>query len=652
MSGWPKAGSGSSAGVGEITDGTNAATGNVKVDSPLNTITTVVTPGPGGPLALDINFQGELVDTIQWGLNVANIGAGLTSELATLYGTTPYVAKVQLQGGSLFTSTTVALPSGTNLEGAGWSTTAYISPTANANTDVMSITGSSEWVNLKNIQIAFENAQSAGDWHSCLVLNTTSAGDFDANHTIERMYFKGATGEGVNDVGNGHGGTQFIGCRFISSAGTGLSEGNYDNRHISCEFQSNGISGAYVYSSDELFSSCQFYNNGTFTEYYNVLPSGSGTVWQLSDFIGYSLGGTFTITVPEGTTAAISRTASAATIATALEAIAGFVGTVTGTGGPLNGNSGVVTLTFSNSKATLTVAQTQTLAAGFETIASGAVWRALNTLTNYSGNPVTDTTNWTYPQRPMNGAGRGVANAAPDFGDGVYINSVDCTFTGCTAEQNTGNGLHITGSRVTWHGAIIGANFCQSSQSYLTSNPNNFALVNIDGTLGAGSENNVVASVVGDGNTPAVRLANGASGNTIIINGAGWTTIFSSDTTAAAIAANCVIVNGIVYGGVSPVNAVATSGAAQTLNAFQMNRYVLSTSCTFTLPAAVAGSWFTAAFVQPAAGGPYTPTITSANYGAAGTPTWSTGASKKDIVVGYCDDGSTWDVALVALGSF
>jgi hypothetical protein len=62
--------------------------------------------------------------------------------------------------------------------------------------------------------------------------------------------------------------------------------------------------------------------------------------------------------------------------------------------------------------------------------------------------------------------------------------------------------------------------------------------------------------------------------------------------------------------------------------------------------------WFYAAFIQPASGGPYTPTITSAKYGTAGTPTWSTVANKKDIVGGTCDDNATWDVAPMAQGGF
>ncbi|HUC87631.1 MAG TPA: hypothetical protein VMR95_00595 [Candidatus Binatia bacterium] len=106
-----------------------------------------------------------------------------------------------------------------------------------------------------------------------------------------------------------------------------------------------------------------------------------------------------------------------------------------------------------------------------------------------------------------------------------------------------------------------------------------------------------------------------------------------------------------------PVNSVgiySATGSTQTLLPNTLNRYLLSANCTFTLPPAVAGTWFIAAFVQPSSGGPYTPTITSANYLSAGTPTWSTAANKKDVVIGVCDDNSTWEVyqvgAAVAAG--
>ena len=109
-----------------------------------------------------------------------------------------------------------------------------------------------------------------------------------------------------------------------------------------------------------------------------------------------------------------------------------------------------------------------------------------------------------------------------------------------------------------------------------------------------------------------------------------------------------------VWTGVStrndPVNAVSSSGSSQTLLAGYMNRIVLSANCTVALPPPVAGSSFTAAFIQPASGGPYIPTITGANWGTSGTPSWSTVAGKKDIVVGVCDDGATYDCIQTGTG--
>jgi mannan endo-1,4-beta-mannosidase len=96
-----------------------------------------------------------------------------------------------------------------------------------------------------------------------------------------------------------------------------------------------------------------------------------------------------------------------------------------------------------------------------------------------------------------------------------------------------------------------------------------------------------------------------------------------------------------------PVNSVGiyvATGAAQTLLPNTVNRYLLNVNCTFTLPAAVAGTWFMAAFVQPASGGPYVPTITGANYLTKGTPIWSTAANAKDVVMAMCFDTSTWVV--------
>jgi hypothetical protein len=103
----------------------------------------------------------------------------------------------------------------------------------------------------------------------------------------------------------------------------------------------------------------------------------------------------------------------------------------------------------------------------------------------------------------------------------------------------------------------------------------------------------------------------------------------------------------------TPLDPVVTlSGATPTIVASAMNRQQLTGNTTYALPTAIAGASFTLKIIQPASGGPYTPTITSADYGASGTPTWTVTASKADIVVGYCDDGSTWQVLYSGQGGF
>ncbi len=85
----------------------------------------------------------------------------------------------------------------------------------------------------------------------------------------------------------------------------------------------------------------------------NIVVGGSGTSWTLENQPPQA--SQFTITVPAGTTATISGTATAAVIAAAVSAITGFSGTCTGSGGPLG--TSPVTLTFSASQASLVVGQ-------------------------------------------------------------------------------------------------------------------------------------------------------------------------------------------------------------------------------------------------------------------------------------------------------
>lgn len=97
---------------------------------------------------------------------------------------------------------------------------------------------------------------------------------------------------------------------------------------------------------------------------------------------------------------------------------------------------------------------------------------------------------------------------------------------------------------------------------------------------------------------------------------------------------------------------VTLSGTSPTITANAINTETLTAATTYTLPTAAVGAWFQLNIKQPASGGPYTPTITSADYGTVGTPTWTTTASKIDIVVASCADGSTWQVIYCGQGGF
>jgi len=557
--------------------------GSALATSPKNTMSFAGTPA--APTA-DINFQGELVHTIQWGLNSGDIGAGLTSALATLYGTSPFVAKVQLQGGSKFTSTTIAIPAGANLEGPGWSTTDYISPLSSGGIDAMSVTGSAQWVILKNFQVAFENAVPVGDWHSCLTIDVTTGSDFDANGLIDHMYFKNASGEGVLGTQNGHGEWTFTnGTRFVGARGTGLYLGNYDCELITPKFQANGTSGVWLNSADQMLSSAKSFNNGTLPQYVNILVGGSGTVWTLADFAAPSnSGNTFQITVPAGTTAAIARTASAATIAAAVSAIAGFSGTCTGTGTGLNptGGAGLVTLTFSASQATLTVAQSQNFTAGQAIMYLGSIWIAAGVLANYTGNPSTDSTNWLAPQRPMqpNAGGRGVQNAAPDWGYGYYVTTGWVGSGSGSSSQNAAGGLYLKGisEPTTWQLTVNGTGNNPNTGYQWATNPNNFAAVTLDNSRG-----HIINMAVNSSQSQfaCLRLINGSSGNTIVITTDGTASVLSADTPQSALAVNRVTVNGVL---IEPAYSI-TNNAALTTGAWSTTGAV--TTIATVVPAAV-----------------------------------------------------------------
>lgn len=97
---------------------------------------------------------------------------------------------------------------------------------------------------------------------------------------------------------------------------------------------------------------------------------------------------------------------------------------------------------------------------------------------------------------------------------------------------------------------------------------------------------------------------------------------------------------------VEAVNAVAASGASQTLpdpSTTGMSRIVLTATCTFTFPTAVAGKSFYLALVQDGTGSRTVVWPDSVKWANDVAPTLSTGAADKDVFSFSCDDGATWD---------
>lgn len=96
---------------------------------------------------------------------------------------------------------------------------------------------------------------------------------------------------------------------------------------------------------------------------------------------------------------------------------------------------------------------------------------------------------------------------------------------------------------------------------------------------------------------------------------------------------------------VETVNAVATSGAAQTLpdvTSATLHRITLTANCTLTFPAAAAGKSFTLVLVQDGTGG-RTVTWPAGILWPGGTvPTLTATAAKRDVLSFVCADGTNW----------
>lgn len=93
------------------------------------------------------------------------------------------------------------------------------------------------------------------------------------------------------------------------------------------------------------------------------------------------------------------------------------------------------------------------------------------------------------------------------------------------------------------------------------------------------------------------------------------------------------------------VNSIGTVSSSSTLSLSSGTvltaTLTASTSCTFTMPTAVAGKSFTLMLKQPASTGNGSATFTNVKWGTSGAPTITTGAGKMDILT-FFSDGTNW----------
>lgn len=274
---------------------------------------------------------------------------------------------------------------------------------------------------------------------------------------------------------------------------------------------------------------------------------------------------------------------------------------------------------------------------------NGCVYIAANTLTAYTGNPSTDTTNWSAPARPGFGTGRGTQNACPEWGYGYYIAGAgDISITASNAEQNAAGGIYIldVAGGVYAQINVDQINCNPATGTNLSTNPNNYAAITLDGTTAC------IADITVQNIGPAgycIRLLNSSAGNEIHLTTDGsQLAIFSPDTTAAAIAANTIWVNGVLQ---VSVNTLASSGGATTIpapSAYPANDITLTANCNITFPTPTLGSAFTLALHQDATGSRTVTWPTSVLWPANTAPTLSTTAYYVDLLEFRCTDGAHW----------
>ncbi|HUC87789.1 MAG TPA: hypothetical protein VMR95_01410 [Candidatus Binatia bacterium] len=271
-----------------------------------------------------------------------------------------------------------------------------------------------------------------------------------------------------------------------------------------------------------------------------------------------------------------------------------------------------------------------------------AIYVAINALTTYSGNPLTDTTNWASPQRYNYPTSRGSQNLAPEWGVGYFVAQAGCTFAACGAGANASYDIYISNTTQIFFQGNCGTFNCNPVTGVANStNPNNYAALCID----ASSQCNINISVTGAG--PAgylVRLINGSTNNEIHITTDGsQAAIFSPDST---IGNNTVYINGILVSQMELVNTATTSATTYTfpdgygMHVITLNHAEGSTE-TLTLPPAVAGKSLVVSLLQDSTGG-VSWTMSSVKWPNESVPTPTTTSSAQDLVSLVCIDGTHW----------
>lgn len=379
------------------------------------------------------------------------------------------------------------------------------------------------------------SATSFNNGFASLVSPRTTQGsgdlDFDTEGRVKNVFVRSATGHGFVKIGRSE--DVFDECWSEGCGGDAFIT-SFDTQMVSCKAESYGLGGfVNKNNGDVKWTGLNAFNGGTVPQFASLYVTGATTAWVLSSQNGIG-NGTFTITVSAGTTAPIAWNASAATIAAAVSAIAGFSGTCVGSGAS-NVATGAVTLTFSASQATLTVAQTQTWASGGSTMYLGSLYKAKSAQASYAGVPSTDTTNWQ------------LIYTAPEWGvpySVIGANAANIMLATCGSNANPAHGLLLR--NCSGVNAQVNITFWNATPASVNNptNPNGYAAVVLDNCTGS----IVTAACLGGTGCTGSDLAiiNGSTRNVVTISDDGNVSAFLTTTsTAIAGSGNSVVYNGV-----------------------------------------------------------------------------------------------------------